>query len=1108
MDSQFVGSLEETLKQTLTPDSSVIKQASQRLSKEFYPNPQALPALLQILQQSNQDEVKQLAAVEARKLVADNWDSVDASLKPGIRDSLLKSTFHQQNKRLRNVSAYLIAALAETDLDANEWQDLLPNLISAIQGDDAKVKEVATFTLYALLNSDISALLPHVDDFVSLFGNLVRDPSSKDVRVYSVLSLDVLSQLLENNEEASDQVVENFKATIPGMVEVLKEVVTSDDTESAQQVFSVFNSLVLTDSKLMGDHFINLIKMISELVLNTQLDEEYRTFGLQFLISCVSYRKSKITSNKLGPQLTMIGLKVASEEIDVEDELENEDEENENEENSPPSLALRLLAVLGAELPPSQVIDPLFDALDPLLTSTNQFERRAGILAIGVCSSGAPDYISLRIQKIIPVLVNGMKDSQLVVRVAALRTLSQLTAELQDIVTDYHEELLPLIIEIIDSASSVMAYKYGCIALDGLIEFMSHDAMGKYIEPLMHKLFYMLQQANTATLKTAIVSAIGSTAFASGKAFTPYFEGSIKQLEPFISNSSSVEGMSEDDIELRATTFENISTMARAVGSAAFSSYAKPLVEAAYTSLSSEHPRIRESGFAFIANMAKVYGTEFAGFLDQIVPQILTCLAQEEFTFNVEEGENGEVDLAGDDENDDPFKVHTGITIEKEIASVALGELAIGTGKEFFKYVEPSITALVDQVENSFGMREASLNCIFKIVKAMFTAVQGEDFKAPKGAPQQSYVDENVLALIKKVRDLSIPLLEEEFESTMVACILDSVADALHVMGAIFIMNDAGDTATLEQLCFSLMNLIKKEHPCQLEEEEMPEEEDASETDVMLNEAALEVLVNLSIALEGDFAKVFTSFKDPILAKFNSKSKPTRVGSIGAIAEMVGGMKSANPFSAELLPIFVDKLANDKSIEVKGNAAYGIGLIVEYSPVDLSSSYPQILELLFHLLNKVDKRASTADDEEAKEVVNRSYANACGCVARLILKNQQAVPLEHVIGPLMEHLPLETGFEENTPIFEAIIKLYESGNETIVSQTPKVVNVFAGVFKAEEERIKLINESTLGREENIDARKQFSSEALKTKVVELLKFLNQKYDGVVSSNETLKAIIQ
>ncbi|CAK9438466.1 uncharacterized protein LODBEIA_P26900 [Lodderomyces beijingensis] len=1110
MDPQYVNSLEETLKQTLTPDSAVIKQAVQKLSKDFYTQPQALPSLLQIIQQSQQDEIKQLAAVEARKLAIDNWEKVDASLKPGIRDSLLNGTFKEQNKRLRNLSARVVAAIAEVDLDGNEWQDLLPNLIAAIQSTDVRSREVAAFTLYALLESQISALLPHIDDFVTLFGALTRDPDSKEVRVNAVSSLDVIAQIIEDDDDEESQLAEKYKATIPGMVEVLKEVVASDDSESARQVFNVFNSLVLIDSRLVGDHLVSLIQIISQMVTNTDLEEEYRVFGLQFLISCVSYRKAKVSANKLGPSMTMVALKVATEPIDVEEELETEDVENENEESSPSSLALRLLAVLSAELPPSQVITPLFEAIPPLLTSANEFERRAALLAIGNCSAGAPDYIASQIQKIMPALISGLKDSQIIVRVAALRTLSQLTSELQDIVTDHHEELLPLIIAIIDSASSVMAYKYACIALDGLIEFMSHDAMSKYIEPLMHKLFHMLSQANTATLKTAIVSAIGSTAFASGKAFTPYFQGSIQQLEPFVTNLASVEGMSEDDIELRATTFENISTMARAVGSQTFSVYAKPLVEAAYNSLTSEHSRIRESGFAFIANMAKVYGAEFAGFLDQIVPQIITCLGQDEFSFNIEGAAGGD----GEDDEDeleesevDPLKVHTGITIEKEIASVALGELAIGTGKEFFKYVEPSVQALADQVENSFGMREAAMSCLFKIAKAMFIAVQGNDFKPPKGVPAQPYVDSNILGLVKQVRDIAIPLLDEEFESTMVACILDGTASSLQVFGSIFIIDSPADTKSLEQLCFALMNLLKKEHPCQLEEEELPEEEDASETDVMLNEAALEVLISLSIALEGDFVKIFTSFKDVILAKFNSSSKPMKVGSIGAIAEMVSGMKSLNPYSKELLSVFVEKLATDKSIEVKGNAAYGIGLLVEYSTEDVSSLYPQILELLFHLLSKADSQSSSVDDEEARDVVNRAYANASGCVSRMILKNQQAVPLEHVVPALLSHLPLETGLEENTPIFEAIIKLYETNNETIVSQTPKVVDIFAKVFKADGERTKLIEESTLGREENIDAMKQFSSEQLKSKVIELLKFLNQKYDGVVSSNAELKALI-
>ncbi|CAI5757877.1 unnamed protein product [Candida verbasci] len=1100
MDAQFTNSLEETLKQTLVPDSNVIKQASNRLAKEYYPNPLALPALLTILQQSKENEIKQLAAVESRKLILDNWEKVDSSIKPELRNSLLKLSFSEENKRLRNLISRVVAAIGEVDLDHNQWPDLLPNLINAVQSNEVQAKEVSTFTLFALLESQIASLLPHIDDFLTLFGNLLSDSSSKDARINSVLALDVISQTLDEDEEAGDQLSSKFRATIPGMVEVLKEVIASDDQESARLIFNVFNGFVFLDSKFIGDYLINLISFISELVSNTQLDEEYRIFGLQFLISTVSYKKSKIIANKLGPQITMIGLKVASEEIDIEDELENEVEENENEENSPPTLALRLLAVLAAELPPSQVITPLFEALHPMLSSQNQFERRAALLSIGVCSSGAPDFISNQVSKIIPALVNGLKDPQLVVRVAALRTLTSLTSELQDIITEYHAQLLPLIIEIIDSASSVMAYKYSCNALDVLIEFMSHDAMGNYIEPLMHKLFHMLQQANTSTLKTAIVSAIGSTAFASGKAFTPYFEASVQQLEPFITNSASVEGMTEDDIELRATTFENISTMARAVGSESFSKYAKPLVEAAYNSLSSEHSRIRESGFAFIANMAKVYGAEFSGFLSNIVPKIIECLQQDEFSIALE-NEDDE-----DDEEADPFKVHTGITIEKEIASVALGELAVGTGEKFFEYLEPTVEVLADQIENSFGMREAALSCFFKVVKAMFIAVQGKDFKPPKGI-QPSYVNNIIYGLIAKIRNISTKMLEEEFESTMVACILDGISSSIYNFGPIFIV-EPNNTEALEALCISLMQLLKKEHPCQIEDEEMPKDvDDSSETDVMLNESALEVLINLSLALEGDFVKIFTSFKDVILSKFNSKVKPLKVGSIGAIAEMVGGMKASNPYSQELLQSFSDKLENDKSIEVKGNAAYGIGLIVEYSPIDLSSTYQHILQLLFQLLNKVDKKSGSADDEEAKDVVNRAYANACGCVARLILKNEQAVPLEHVLPSLLELLPLETGLEENTPIFEVIIKLYETNNELIINQTPKIVEIFAGVFKAENERIKLFNESTLGREENIEALKQFPKDELKVKVVELLKYLNQKFSGVVSSNEILKDII-
>ena len=200
MDAQFVSSLEETLKQTLVPDSSVIKQASSKLTKDFYPNPIALPALLQISQTTKQDEIKQLSLVEARKLALDQWETVDASLKPTLRESLLKGTFEEQNKRLRNLSAYVIAAIGEVDLDKNEWQDLLPTLFSAVQNTDVHTREVGTFVLFALLESQIATVIPHISDLLSLFGTLLNDSESKEVRINSIMSLDVISQIIEEDE--------------------------------------------------------------------------------------------------------------------------------------------------------------------------------------------------------------------------------------------------------------------------------------------------------------------------------------------------------------------------------------------------------------------------------------------------------------------------------------------------------------------------------------------------------------------------------------------------------------------------------------------------------------------------------------------------------------------------------------------------------------------------------------------------------------------------------------------------------------------------------------------------------------------------------------------
>lgn len=1086
MDQQFVQSLENTLSMVLLPDNEAIKQATAHLKTEFFNKTVSLPALIQILQSSSNEGVKKLAAVEAKKLVEKYWDELDDSIQQSIRDSLLPFAFTYPKQDIRHSTSRLIADIAYNDIENEKWPALLQSLVAAASDANKQTRETSTFILYCILEQLPLAWIEHSASFLELFATTLQDTESPVVQINTVLCLEALSSTIDEDENLLSSLAGPFSSLIPNMLQVLKNSLNFDDVDKTKELFTAFNYLVMLDMKLLGDNFLNIVQFMMETSLNNEVESQIRCYALSNLTQCVSYRKSKIVQAQIGQQLTQTALRIASEEDDtVEDQLNSESEENENEEDEPTALAVRLLNILAYELPPNQVIQPVLEASSAMLSSQNPYERRAILLAIAACVEGGPDYLSVQLPKVIQMVSAGLHDSAIIVQAAALKCLAILGESLKDSVAEYYATLMQPIITIIDSTDKILVYKFATYALDTLIEYMASDAIKNYIEPLMNKLFHMLDSAQSSSLKSAIVSAIGSVAYASGKYFTPYFQNSIQLLEKFIANMDDLEGMTEDDIELRAQTFENISSMARAVGSDAFGPYAEPLMNASYTAIHSDNSRLRESGFAFISNMAKVYGEQFASFLPKIIPEIQKCLEQDEFQLNVEDPD--EESLA---EN---LNFASGIATEKEVALVALGDLAVGTKGAFAPYVEQIFGVLTQQITESLSIGASCVSIMWKITKSMYDAFG---------------MNETVGVLIKNVRENTAELLVDEVDINVIIVCLDAFFEYAKEMGKVAVLDDS-DSKSLATLLEQLTLILKNEHPCQEKDEDMPADEDTNETDAIVYDSALEVLISLSTAVNEEFPQIFAQFKDLIYSQIGSKSKNKRVSTLGCLAEITNGMKGNNPYSQELLEIFVNKLTNDKSSEVRGNAAYGVGIAIEFATYDVSSAYPTILEALSKLLNKADKEAlkNEEGDEETAETINRTFANACGCVARMTLKHEAAVPVDAILPALFEHLPLETGFEENTPIFELVIKLSTEENSWINSNIPKVITFFEGVFIKEAEKDKLVAESTLGREENIERLNQFANAEIKAKVVEYLKWLNTKGNGAVAANATLSSVI-
>ncbi|GMG08203.1 unnamed protein product [[Candida] boidinii] len=274
MDQQFLSELENTLLLVQKPDSNIIKQATESLKKNFYPNPLALPSLIHILSNSQDAGLKQLAAVEAKKLVPTQWEETDAALQDSIRESLIKFAYTYESEKIRHSTARIISAIADLDVADDKWPNLLQTLVSGASDSNQQVREMSVFILFCILELTPVAWFSHIGDFLNLFANTLQDSSVK-VQVCSISALDAISAFIEEDDNLSG-FAPQFCALFPQMISILKNVLASNDSDNTKELFNSFNSFILLDSKLVGSNLTEIIKFMTETALNVNVDEEIR----------------------------------------------------------------------------------------------------------------------------------------------------------------------------------------------------------------------------------------------------------------------------------------------------------------------------------------------------------------------------------------------------------------------------------------------------------------------------------------------------------------------------------------------------------------------------------------------------------------------------------------------------------------------------------------------------------------------------------------------------------------------------------------------------------------------------------------------------------------
>ncbi|KAI4211521.1 MAG: hypothetical protein LQ351_005697 [Letrouitia transgressa] len=1108
MDNQkFLHLFEEVL----APDTNRVKAATATLKSDYYPLPESLSLLLQLLVSDQSPSLRQLAATQARSLVPKHWKSLADNQKPQIRRHLLQKTLEEDQQLVRHASARVITSIAKVDIEGDKWPDLFDTLLQVAGSPNARHREVGTYIIFTTVEAFGESIMDRFEQILSLFQRTIRDPQSAEVRINSMLALSRIAIVLDmDNDEDNLKAVQD---AVPQMVGVLKEAIDAGDEDRTTQCFEVFQTLLGCDTQVLNKHFKDLFQFMMNIIADSDLDEDARTQAMSFLMQCVRYRKYKVHGLRLGEPLTLRCLEIATE---MGDEDPNE------EEVSVPRSALALLDILASSLPPSQVVVPLLHAMGPYVNSPDPDKRQAGIMALGMCVEGAPDFINTQMHEIFPLVLRLLDDPEDKVRRAALDGVTRLAEDLSEDLGKEHEKLIPALVKHLDTATKNLAgpddaknidtIKASCNAIDSLVDGLEPIIIKQYLSEVIPRLSRLITHPDSK-IKMAAIGALGATAASAKESYRPYFEQNMRALSEYVRIKDD-----EEEINLRCATCDAMGSMASAVGPEAFQKFVRPLMEATEEGLHLDHPKLRETSFLFWGTMAKVYKSEFKSFLDGVVKALFESLETEESELEVELGEEAAdlvgkevtiggkkvkvaastdeeilpaddiedidamLDAANDDDDSDweDLNAVTAVAQEKEVAIEMIGEVLANVTRDYLPYIEKTVEAVLPLTEHSYeGVRRAAISTMFRLYAAVY-GLQGEEIEKWKpGVPLDPKPKDEVMKLGEIIITGTVNLWQEEEDRATVTEINRNLAATLKLTGPALI----ADPSTLKPVTDILLQLLTKKHTCQQDlgddiaadsDSEIAELlHESSEYDWLVIDTALDVIIALSISLGEQFAELWKMFEKPILRFASGSEHFERSTSVGVIAECVRGMQGAvTPWTKGLMKLLMHRLS-DEDAETKSNAAYAVGLLLEHTQdeeVAAGKSLARILEMLEPLMR--------TDAARAKD-------NAAGCVARIVTQYPDRVPVDAILPALVDLLPLKEDWEENEPVWKMIVQFYSEGDERVLRLTERLLPAMAAVLGPPEEQL---------------------GEETREKIVELVRFLRSKQPRVVDEFAVLREV--
>ena len=250
MSTEDIQTLHQTLKNILTPDNNIIKEAEEKLTLIKQNNTVFVFALSKIILESPEKGVKTLASVLLRKTikipekedVSPNWSSLDDNTKSQVKQNILQAVISETDKNQKIKFCDTMATICENVFESKEnWPDLLYFIYEGIslplEPQNITNIETVLFFISEIFGIIYEEMVSKLDGFIKTFENFFKyDNIELKTRTSQVIG-EILSIVRKKESK-------KFKPFIPSILEHTFKCLTTGNETNVRFYLLIYNLII------------------------------------------------------------------------------------------------------------------------------------------------------------------------------------------------------------------------------------------------------------------------------------------------------------------------------------------------------------------------------------------------------------------------------------------------------------------------------------------------------------------------------------------------------------------------------------------------------------------------------------------------------------------------------------------------------------------------------------------------------------------------------------------------------------------------------------------------------------------------------------------------